>query len=466
MPDPHATLSLAAAEGTPWQAVVVGAGPAGSALATRLAARGLRTLLVDAAAMPRPKLCGCCLSPAAVAELALLAELSAAVSGGEPAASKPGSLPGSGPAAGLPSVAIPLRQARLVTPGVTAVVPLVGGGVVSREALDPAGVRQAVAAGAAWLPAARVMRIVQATKSTSGPLTIQFQPQSHVASPDLAAGPSVASGTMSLAAELVVLASGLADTIRLPDDPAAASILPTSRLGLGTTVGELPLDPPAGELVMAVGRGGYCGLVRLEDGRLDVAAAIDRGALAAAGSPAEAVRGVLADAGIDAAWLESLRERFAAAAFRGTPPLTRSRAVSAAAGRVLRIGDAAGYVEPFTGEGMGWALASARLCDESLAPAIAGGTIRGDLPAAAARYAAAHHRHFALTHARCRRVARAVRQPWLVGGAAWLARLAPGMAARVTPLVVGGPAQAIPKARADQAGDCRSRATWASEARA
>jgi len=193
---------------------------------------------------------------------------------------------------------------------------------------------------------------------------------------------------------------------------------------------------------MAVARRGYCGLVRLEDGRLDVAAAIDRGILAAAGSPAEAVAGVLADAGLEGVWLESLRQRFATAVFRGTPPLTRSRAVVAdAGGRVLRVGDAAGYVEPFTGEGMGWALASARLCDEALAPAIEGGAIRGDLTAAAARYAAAHRRHFTLQHARCRRVARAVRQPWLVGGAAWLARLAPGMAARVTPLVVGVPAR-------------------------
>jgi hypothetical protein len=34
-------------------------------------------------------------------------------------------------------------------------------------------------------------------------------------------------------------------------------------------------------------------------------------------------------------------------------------------------------------------------------------------------------------------VAIAVRRPWIVGGAARLARLAPGIAARMTPLVVG-----------------------------
>jgi flavin-dependent dehydrogenase len=42
----------------------------------------------------------------------------------------------------------------------------------------------------------------------------------------------------------------------------------------------------------------------------------------------------------------------------GTLPLTR-RTPRPAGHRVLVVGDAAGYVEPFTGEGMAWALATA-----------------------------------------------------------------------------------------------------------
>jgi menaquinone-9 beta-reductase len=45
---------------------------------------------------------------------------------------------------------------------------------------------------------------------------------------------------------------------------------------------------------------------------------------------------------------------------KGTPLLTRRRRAMGGH-RVLAIGDAAGYVEPFTGEGMAWALRSA-LC--------------------------------------------------------------------------------------------------------
>ena len=48
-----------------------------------------------------------------------------------------------------------------------------------------------------------------------------------------------------------------------------------------------------------------------------------------------------------------------AAVWRGTPLLNRRPArESLADWRLLVVGDAAGYVEPFTGEGIAWALAS------------------------------------------------------------------------------------------------------------
>jgi len=53
-------------------AVVVGGGPAGAAAAARLAARGFHTIVVDRAAFPRDKVCGDLVGPAALAELASL----------------------------------------------------------------------------------------------------------------------------------------------------------------------------------------------------------------------------------------------------------------------------------------------------------------------------------------------------------------------------------------------------------
>ena len=70
-----ATITPTAAADIHWQAIVIGAGPGGSAAATRLAASGLSVLVIDATTMPRPKVCGACLSPAGVRELAALARL-------------------------------------------------------------------------------------------------------------------------------------------------------------------------------------------------------------------------------------------------------------------------------------------------------------------------------------------------------------------------------------------------------
>jgi hypothetical protein len=55
-----------------------------------------------------------------------------------------------------------------------------------------------------------------------------------------------------------------------------------------------------------------------------------------------------------------------------------------------------------------------------------------------ARFPVAHARVFAAHHARCRRVAAAVRRPWLFASAVRAARLAPAVAARAVPWVIGG----------------------------
>ena len=104
---------------------------------------------------------------------------------------------------------------------------------------------------------------------------------------------------------------------------------------------------------MAVGEGGYVGLVRVEDGSLNVAAALDRAVLRRLGTPGRAAQQILAEAGL--APIAAIEE----ALWQGTPALTR-QTHPLAEDRLFLLGDAAGYVEPFTGEGIGWALASAR----------------------------------------------------------------------------------------------------------
>jgi flavin-dependent dehydrogenase len=69
------------------------------------------------------------------------------------------------------------------------------------------------------------------------------------------------------------------------------------------------------------------------------------------------------------------------------------------------VGDAAGYVEPFTGEGMAWAVASAA----ALAPIAA----RDWHPGLAREWEAAHRRVLGRRQLGCRVIAKALRFPRL-----------------------------------------------------
>ena len=470
--DVAATLTAGAAAAIEWDAIVVGAGPAGAATAIRLARGGRRVLLVDRGRMPRPKVCGACLSPRGVAEVGAL------MAGADG------------------RVGVPLAAVRLVAAGRRTTIPMQGGVVWSREALDTTLVRTAIAAGVAWLPDTAVSVIAVAGGTVAGGTVPGNAVADHVAV-SLAAASGASAGTPSthvVRADVAIIAAGLADTIRIDDgteaggrsrndDAARRTTTPNrggtvrsgSRIGLGVVLeADLPDvgsaaamigPPPSGELVMAVGRGGYCGIVRLEDGRLDVAAAVDRRIVAQAGSPAEAIAQILATAtaagrdkkrvaarvsargdldhtGRDDAALAPefvdpdlvdpvLIAAVRSAAVRATPPLTRTAPLVSGSGRVFRVGDAAGYVEPFTGEGMGWALAAARVLADLLL----------DHASPATSYPRAHAAAFGRPHDRVWRVARGVRHPVVAAAAVRLAAAAPRVAARVLPFVTGSAAR-------------------------
>lgn len=391
------TLALSDAPRDPWDVVVVGAGPAGGAAAIRLATAGLRVLVVDRGDLPRGKVCGCCLSALALRELDAL-----------------------GP---LPSAAVPLSRVRLAHEGLATTIAMPRGAILSRESLDAALLRRAIAAGGHWLPRLQVT-------------AVEAQPRAETA---VVHGRPAGSdeGVVPILARIVILATGLADRVRVvgADGTAPRRIAPRSRIGVGTVLRADAMPLPEGELLMTVARGGYCGLVRLEDGRIDVAAAIDRTTLAATGHDvARTVGGILSAAtAATASPLDAGLLRLAS--FRATPPLTRRAAlVDGGRSRVLRVGDAAGYVEPFTGEGIGWALASGRLVAESI---LAGGG-PGDPAAVAARHAASHRRFLAPRHRRCALVSGGLRQPGVVTTALLAARTFPGVARHVLPAIVGG----------------------------
>jgi flavin-dependent dehydrogenase len=147
----------------------------------------------------------------------------------------------------------------------------------------------------------------------------------------------------SLRTRLVVDATGL-QRAGAGDDSA--------RVGLGATE-HTELGPPASTVWMAADRGDYVGMARYRDGRLNVAASVAAGSLVEA-APGDVVDRILTAAGLDPLGWE---------AWSGTPPL-RTRPLDRVRARVLPCGDAAGFWEPFTGEGIGWGLAAGlRLAD-------------------------------------------------------------------------------------------------------
>jgi flavin-dependent dehydrogenase len=124
----------------------------------------------------------------------------------------------------------------------------------------------------------------------------------------------------------------------------------SSRMGFGATVDGAALDISREQILMSVHNGGYIGAVRLTNGRIDIAAAAHPSVIRGAGGVAP----------LAAQWLGShvsTTTKFAGEQWRGTPFLTRRR-MQLAYEDVLVAGDASGYVEPFTGEGMSWALAT------------------------------------------------------------------------------------------------------------
>jgi flavin-dependent dehydrogenase len=110
------------------------------------------------------------------------------------------------------------------------------------------------------------------------------------------------------------------------------------------------------------------------------------------------------------------------AGWRGTPALTR-QARRVAGHRLFALGDTTGYIEPFTGEGMAWALTSA----VAVARLAAGGW----RPGLAGEWAGLHCRLVRRRQFACRAAAFVLRRPAWTAAAVRLLSLVPALAGPV-----------------------------------
>ncbi len=355
----HRPLAIDDAASVPWDAIVLGAGPAGALLSRRLAIAGARVLLVEKKAFPRRKVCGACLNQDALEVL-----------GSE----------------GLETLVddqggVPLEMFHVGLGGRSVRLPLPGGRALSRERFDLALVTKAIRAGVDFLP-----ETLASVEPTPNPATRSVRLDQR--------------GRAAIAwAKVVVVAAGLGHRALEHVSGTTTRVAPGSRVGAGCTLEDGPDDYVPGVIHMAVGGRGYVGLVRLEDGRLNLGAAFDRGFVRSMGEPGLAASSVLAEAGFPAI------VRLDQADWQGTPGLTRrSRPVSAH--RLVLIGDAAGYVEPFTGQGMACALASAR----SAAPIVLAGLASWS-PALERAWSARHASLLGRRYGLCRALTASLRRP-------------------------------------------------------
>jgi len=299
-----------------WDVIVIGAGPAGALAAVCLAKSGLRTLLVERRSFPRIKVCGGCINGRSVKILDSVGL---------------GNL--------LPSLpARPVSQLRLRCAHRSLTLPLPGGWAISRGLFDAALANEAAKAGAMFLDGVSAQVATPAGLDGSDSAAVRgVHLRDHAGAASMILG------------RVIVAADGLGHPAlrKLPE--FRCHVASKSRIGVGAVFEDSSPRYSSGAIHMVVGRAGYVGLVRVEDNLLNLAAAIDPNSLRERTGPARAVGRILKESGFP------VPDRLDQVAWQGTVSLTRAtpRAVGR---RILVIGDAAGYVEPFTGEGVACAL--------------------------------------------------------------------------------------------------------------
>jgi geranylgeranyl reductase family protein len=370
--------------------LVAGAGPAGCATAIFLRRRGWDVLLLDAARFPRDKVCGDSVSPEG---WRLLEALGAA---GAVRALSPW----------------PLRGMRLTAPDGTVFQGDYDGGArpgfaLRRASLDLALVRQARAAGVEVREGTVVEDVVRAGGRVAGV---------RVRRADSPPGDAHEVG-----ARVVVAAEGRRSVI-------------ARRLGLlsehrrlrkfavrGYWEGVAGLEE-RGE--MHVGGGGYCGIAPLSATSANVAFVLDRREMTAAGGDLEAFH----RRALRQRWPQ-VAERLQGARLceppRAVGPLALSAPRAWAPGAAL-VGDAAGFFDPFTGEGVTLAMRGAELAAEAIDAALRAGRA-DDLSSYQRARDAATRAKFRFNHL----LQHAVARPWLASAVARRLARRPDLASRL-----------------------------------
>jgi menaquinone-9 beta-reductase len=339
------------------EVAIVGGGPAGALVGALLGRAGHGVTVFERSPAYRWHACGVFASPAAVAALRRVGVDEAT----------------------LARVARPIPAMRVETPGGAAFRLTYGSEApvgFDRSALDPALLESAVAAGARVCTGSRVEAVTLAGARPE--LTVR----------------TASNGLERHGAQLVIGADGGSSIVARAAGVARPARL-GPRVGLTFHLSDRPGDPPADARIRLF-RDGYVGIAPVPGGRVNVGIVLGRawtGELAARGAEAVAeevladipvLSGAAGSPGDPGAWRTGARlDRVA-----GASPL--GHRVTLRAGRNwLLVGDAGGFLDPFTGEGLHRAIVSAELAARAAIAALKGN------PRALAAYDRQMRRRFA-----------------------------------------------------------------------
>lgn len=365
--------------------MIVGAGPAGCVAATVLARAGVRVRLLDRTTFPRHKLCGDTLNPGT---LGVLRRLGLARSAEASGLAVHGMI-----VTGEGGVSVDGRYPRGLH-----------GRSLSRRDLDWSLLQQSIGAGAVFEPGVTVRGALVDAARVAG-VTVGGNGSAR---------PIPARVTIAADGRHSTVAFGLG-LARHPPHPR--------RWAVGAYFEQMRGARAAGE--MHIRRGRYIGLSPLPNGLTNVCVVVPAGA---AGAELRDPRRMLADA---LASDPMLRERSAEARQVTDPLVLGPLAVEVPCpGLVpeglLLAGDAGGFVDPMTGDGLRFAIRGGELAGMAALQALEHGW-----SGVQARFASMRQREFSAKW-RFNRVLRSlVASPTLVGAASTGARFAPGAVRRL-----------------------------------
>ena len=315
---------------TNYDVIIAGGGPAGASAAIHLAARGARVLVVEQKKFPRPKLCGEFISPECAQHFERLGVA------GEMRAAHPSLL--------TATVFYSRRGQSVRVPSSWFASSGVALGL-SRAEMDERLLRRAAAAGADILEEATATRVIVDQKTVRG---LAVKHGDHEA---------------TYRAAVTIDATGRNQTLTRKVNKRTARHETRPMVAFKAHFETTKIEPGACEIYFY--RGGYGGLSSIEGGLSNLCFIASARDVRACGAEADRVMRevvcrnrraafTLATARLSSPWLAVSLEGF-------------GRNLVAPLNGLLAIGDAASFIDPFTGSGMLMALQSGELAAEIIA---------------------------------------------------------------------------------------------------